>query len=737
MQTNDGIPLGEVNVFTETDDAGSTLDTAVVLGVGVTTVYGTITGNTSGTYDDIYGSDIYRFGLTNTTTLTIDLSSDNSDGGFDANLILFNANGQGLQGDDDGGDGLNSQITITLEAGDYFIAVGPNNIGAFETSIDFESGNYFFSNDDSGGQCPTDEIVGLVGWEGGMDSDSENGSYVLSFSAPVISELLYNARTDLPWSPAFGEAVGVRASGDNGTAILLEDENAVTTVYYEQTFDNDGQTVGRLQQIEVSDAETAYLQDVNGDGLIDLTAVDLLRDYVHAVTSLTLDGEMVQVTFDQAESLLAGCDNVLVPIDGFGTVVLSGDVETGAEYLFMTDLEVDIVAADGAIISVTQTEKGTYVKTFGSIQSAIDDEGTGNGTAIFVGEGIYAESLTLAKALNFIGAGAGKTIVSPVSGSGLLVTSDTNLPEGTISVSGMSFNDSKHSGIQVANGAVLQNLLIAGSSFGENSFNGLRLGGDSTQLELANVEVENSSFVGNGEPQTSSGDGDILFFNYVGDASLTNITVTGVDRGNGPAENGIQFRSDVGELGNVTLNGVRISGEYEKTPLAFYNYDSIDGLSATNVEISATGGWGIAANFDSIEEGADFSNLDIDASASGQPIAIQGNGDGQTLVAGLSDAALVGKDGNDRLVTGVADDTMTGGDGDDLFAFLLDEIGNDVIMDFGTGSDRLEFHPELNFNDLVLTEAGGDTVLTSTEFDGSVTLIGVVGLLETDLFLAA
>ncbi|MDO5706920.1 MAG: calcium-binding protein, partial [Paracoccus sp. (in: a-proteobacteria)] len=67
---------------------------------------------------------------------------------------------------------------------------------------------------------------------------------------------------------------------------------------------------------------------------------------------------------------------------------------------------------------------------------------------------------------------------------------------------------------------------------------------------------------------------------------------------------------------------------------------------------------------------------------------IHGAGGHDTLNGGAGNDVLFGGAGNDRLVGGAGRDTMTGGPGAVSFVFAKG-YGADVIMDFGTGADRL------------------------------------------------
>lgn len=77
--------------------------------------------------------DRYDFVLSATNTVTIDLMSS-----FDTFLYLFDANGDTMAMDDDGGVGYNSRLTVTLEPGTYSIGASSHASG--------ETGGYTLSS---------------------------------------------------------------------------------------------------------------------------------------------------------------------------------------------------------------------------------------------------------------------------------------------------------------------------------------------------------------------------------------------------------------------------------------------------------------------------------------------------------------------------------------------------------------------------------------------------------------
>ena len=99
-------------------------------------------------------------------------------------------------------------------------------------------------------------------------------------------------------------------------------------------------------------------------------------------------------------------------------------------------------------------------------------------------------------------------------------------------------------------------------------------------------------------------------------------------------------------------------------------------------------------------------------------------GDGiDFLKGGNDDDLLMGGEGDDTLVGGSGADTLVGGLGSDVFVFGGD-AGQDVIDDFETGVDLIQFSAQdLEFDDLMISSVEDDVVISYGE-DDSITLIG-------------
>jgi serralysin len=107
------------------------------------------------------------------------------------------------------------------------------------------------------------------------------------------------------------------------------------------------------------------------------------------------------------------------------------------------------------------------------------------------------------------------------------------------------------------------------------------------------------------------------------------------------------------------------------------------------------------------------------------------------LIGGAGNDQLVGGAGSDRLDGGQGDDVLNGGKGADTFVFDSGD-GNDVIVDFAVGEDRicLDGLTVAEVTGLLrgAHQSGGDLVLT-LDADSSITLRGVaLGAIDIDDF---
>lgn len=115
-----------------------------------------------------------------------------------------------------------------------------------------------------------------------------------------------------------------------------------------------------------------------------------------------------------------------------------------------------------------------------------------------------------------------------------------------------------------------------------------------------------------------------------------------------------------------------------------------------------------------------------------------------TLIGGFGDDTLTAGQGNDNLIGEENDDQLLGAGGNDLFTYDARQFGNDTILDFTLGQDRLNFSTigigSLDVLQPFIAQAGADTVITMGYGGGteSITLRGITpGQLTAANFLFA
>ncbi|MGM0454959.1 MAG: calcium-binding protein [Cyanobacteriota bacterium] len=147
--------------------------------------------------------------------------------------------------------------------------------------------------------------------------------------------------------------------------------------------------------------------------------------------------------------------------------------------------------------------------------------------------------------------------------------------------------------------------------------------------------------------------------------------------GDDVARNDDEGRIIFGNAGNDSIFG----GAGNDTLAAGRDNDVLDGGSGNNIL---------------------FGNL-------GEDTVTGGSGD-DSLFGGQGDDVLIGGPGNDLLSGDRGRDTLTGGDGIDHFSLAASaEIGEDVIVDFQDGVDKLRLAPGVTVDDLQIESSGANT----------------------------
>lgn len=158
-------------------------------------------------------------------------------------------------------------------------------------------------------------------------------------------------------------------------------------------------------------------------------------------------------------------------------------------------------------------------------------------------------------------------------------------------------NNSNHGFHIPTNISSFDSLIVSGSQFNDNGITGITTGpGGSPGVD--NIHISNSTFSGNGDAlsPSGSGSGDISFFLFNGDASLTDVTIVGDG-----AHMGVQFRGegsadpeDVEQAGIIVLDNVNISGQYQHpntwtgSGIFIARYSDVSNISFTNVVLNVS-----------------------------------------------------------------------------------------------------------------------------------------------------
>ena len=258
-------------IFDEGSDASAELLSAKVVPAGTTQITGDLTNTVTNEDIDVYVIEIPSDGVFTIEAKAVVVNDP------DMNLIVFNSSRQGLAGDDDNDsscsvltslNSFDSCLTLNLTAGTYFIAVGVNNIGAFESVADYEAGtNDFIDNDFGILSSPTTEIAVIVGEEDGPTPAQDEGDYVINFSealttatttttlpAATTTTTTATTTTTIPpamlrlkktWSGAFlDDSISASTSGLSINAVLLS------------TSTGDNMTTGTAVQVLVGEMPT-------------------------------------------------------------------------------------------------------------------------------------------------------------------------------------------------------------------------------------------------------------------------------------------------------------------------------------------------------------------------------------------------------------------------------------------------------------------------------------------------
>jgi hypothetical protein len=267
--------------------------------------------------------------------------------------------------------------------------------------------------------------------------------------------------------------------------------------------------------------------------------------------------------------------------------------------------------------------------TDSSIQRAIDAANPGD--TIFVEAGTYTENLTIGKDINLVGEvdGMGAPLVNlqPAAAGDLITISGSTFGDDErVSIANFNLNGLAglgDRGIHVTTTADFDTLAVDNANFTGFDFNAIIVNGPATGSLLDNVEISDSMFTNNGIAG-GGGSGDLQFFLYNGDATLSDLVLVGSSVGTTGPRLGIQFRgtgdaAGVGTqpMGNVTLDNVDVSGDYVTQMIGIQRYSDVNNLSLNDVKLggatsSITGTFGASLRLDAVGAGTLASPATLD-----------------------------------------------------------------------------------------------------------------------------
>ncbi|MEH6645905.1 Ig-like domain-containing protein [Sulfitobacter sp.] len=431
----------------------------------------------------------------------------------------------------------------------------------------------------------------------------------------------------------------------------------------------------------------------------------------------------------------SNADGSVTVDNGSDEVEIAADVETltiGATSFDLTN-DVRVIDAGGALVA-----------TYATIQGAVDDAATLDGMTVqLLGSANavdFDESVSVDKALSFVGVdiGNGLPVVTSTSGdafqlvgsidggtgnisfSNLTIDGAANgimaaasLQMGALSLKDVSILNSGSYGVRVdlpADDAIVSLSVTGVGTFSGSGVNAIRVDDAVTTTTIAGDDATNRLIFADNGAGTSGGDGDISFFQFTNDASLSFLTLTGDGVGtNGVtaagSQTGIQFRGDAGSLGTVSINDVILNGSYSRQPVAVFNYDEIDGLSVDGLTINADSTWfGTAINIDGVGGNVDLTNT---VAANGATFV---NLTGPNLVTNSDVFAVQGDTTGAQILEGGADnDFVRSNGGADV---LIGNGGNDSLIDSGSAGENSTFDGG----------AGDDYTFGGTETDTGATV---------------
>ncbi|MEO1291595.1 MAG: pre-peptidase C-terminal domain-containing protein [Pseudomonadota bacterium] len=734
----DSVRVGEYRV--EVTELGRAAPTAPVETDGIPANPSTTAALVSeerfvGTLESVEDVDWIRFEAVAGQGYLIRLAGDGEDAVDDPFLTLYDASGQFVESDDDGGGGLDAALTFTSSYdGSYYAAA--SSFGGRQ------SGDYALElravETPTPAEGPIASIQGDVAWTPGADR--------------VLTYYLGGNGFQTP----------VSGSGWRGEKDWTTSERASVR----QAFDDVSVAVD-LSFVETTDADAADLHLIFNDN-------DALLGAAFGPGTLDPAGGTIKINHTEPQHWNNGGHEK----GGFGYVTLVHEIghALGLAHPHDTGFETEVLAGVDDSEDAGDGDLNDGINTIMSYRDAWAAEGTsradhGNragfgawdmaalhnlyGAAESAAEGDTLYRLPGANGPGtyfetIYDTGGVDTIQAGDNGSVTIDLRAASLDRSALSGGPVSYEDGTRGGYTIAAGVVIENATA--------------LGGDDTLIGNA---ADNMLIGGAGADRIDGGDG-IDTARYAGSAAAVS-----VDLGAGTAEGGQAQGDTLNDIEN--LIGTRFddllsgdAGENELLGLAgndtLSGGDGADTLLGNNGDDDLIGGAGDDTLFGGAgndilrgqagddrlfgQAGDDIgfggggedelwgqaghdrlyghSAADLILGQNGNDRVFGGGGDDQLFggagndhaLAGAGDDRVNGQLGNDILNGGAGDDLLHGGNGADRFVFEAG-TGADVILDFQNGIDTILIRGDESFDSVIASavETGTGSV-SITLFDG-------------------
>lgn len=369
---------------------------------------------------------------------------------------------------------------------------------------------------------------------------------------------------------------------------------------------------------------------------------------------------------------------------------INGDTLNGIE---------KVVVGSQTYYLVDQTADGG----FSTIQEAVTAAGTDD--IVLVADGGYTEDVTVTdRAITIQGVNPGTvTLNGQISVSDVMEGDDTlTFRDFAIDATGKSYGITVRSSAADVLGVNAGKVVLDGMSIANARELGLfyaHPANGSTPVNpetIGGFEITDSVFADNGQYHTGArGQGHINLFGFNGDLTIQDsqfhgpasnlgdpvfsggpLTVPGTNINPHKAisvsglRTGTSGEGGYVDSGELLISNVDIDGNYGSDVVSFYDHQSFEGVSITDLDIDARGPWGLV-NFDGVGGDIDLSTgvTGTNSFPNGAIAVLQGLADANDLEATSGNDLLIGRSGVDDLTGGGGNDNVVGGGGSDTAHF--------------------------------------------------------------------